>query len=139
MWFNPLVCWLLNSPFHGLISQSTLLMTVAGRKSGRLYTIPMNYVRQGDILYTTSKRTRSWWRNLRGGAEVVLRVQGQALMAKAEVIEEPRAVAEELRCYFELAPKLAKYYGVKRDAQSHFDADAIQQVAAEMVLVRTRL
>jgi len=35
MWYNTLMSWLLRSPFHGLLSKSTLLVTVTGRKSGR--------------------------------------------------------------------------------------------------------
>lgn len=42
---NPVVTWLLRSSLHGILSGSTLLITVTGRKSGRIYTIPVNYVR----------------------------------------------------------------------------------------------
>jgi hypothetical protein len=42
--YNPIVSWLLRSPLQGLMSSSTMLITFAGRKSGKTYTTPVNYV-----------------------------------------------------------------------------------------------
>jgi hypothetical protein len=67
MWYNSMMKWILRSPLHGLISKSTMLITYTGHKSGKLYTIPVNYVRDEDVLSVTSYRHRTWWRNLRGG------------------------------------------------------------------------
>jgi deazaflavin-dependent oxidoreductase (nitroreductase family) len=113
MWFNPIVRSLLRSPLHFLMSRNTLLMTYAGRRSGHVYTTPMNYVRDGDTFFITSLRTHTWWRNLRGRALVELRVQGKDLRAYAEVVEGGDAVVDELRAYFRKAPALAPFYGVK--------------------------
>jgi hypothetical protein len=69
MWYNPLLTWLLRSPLHGLVSNNTLLTTVIGCKSGSNITLPVNYVDMGEELLTVSFRRRTWWRNLRGGAQ----------------------------------------------------------------------
>lgn len=77
MWYNPLLILMLRSPLHPLLSGNTLALTYTGRKSGRTYTTPVNYVRDGDRLWATSYRTRTWWRNLRNGVPVSLRLQGR--------------------------------------------------------------
>jgi hypothetical protein len=57
----------------------------------------VNYVRDGDIITVISRRNRTWWRNLRGGAQVTVRVRGKDLKGVAEVVvEDKEAVAKAL-------------------------------------------
>lgn len=78
---NPFVAALLRSPLHGLLSQQVLLLTYTGRQTGKSYTIPVGYRREGDRLTILS--TRRWWRNLHGGAPVVVRLRGRRRPARA--------------------------------------------------------
>ncbi len=71
---NSFVSLLLRSPLHGFVSGNTMLVSVTGRKTGRVVTIPVNYVQEGDILWVLSYRERTWWRNLLTGAPVTLRL-----------------------------------------------------------------
>ena len=82
---NPTMKVVLRSPLHGLVSNGVMLITVSGRRSGRQYTTPVNYVREGNTLTVFSRRNRSWWRNLRGGAPVTTRVRGRELTGFGEV------------------------------------------------------
>jgi deazaflavin-dependent oxidoreductase (nitroreductase family) len=89
---------MLRSPLHGLVSNSTMLITLSGRKSGRTYTTPVNYVRDGDTITVLSRKGRVWWKNLRGGAPVTLRIRGQDLTGTAEVVDDdPEAIVRALR------------------------------------------
>ena len=49
--YNPIIIWLLRSPLHSLMDKSTILVTITGRKSGKKYTIPVSYMRDGDTLF----------------------------------------------------------------------------------------
>ena len=138
MWYNIFMRWILRSPLHGLLSQNTLLMTYTGRKSGRVYATPMNYVRAAEVFLTTSFRQRTWWRNLRGGAAVTLRVQGQDLPARAEVVEDDAGVAAALLTFLQAVPSWAKYYQVKLGADGQPDAADVAQAAKTRVVVRAR-
>ena len=80
--YNPIVILLLRSPLHSIMDKSTILITFTGRKSGKTYTIPISYVRNGDTLMMISQREHSWWKNLRGGAQVTLYLQGRTLKAR---------------------------------------------------------
>lgn len=87
--------WLLRSPLHGVMSGSVMLITVTGRRTGRAYTTPVNYARDGDELTVVSVLGRTWWRNVRGGAPVTVRIKGRDLAGDAHVVVEggPEAVA----------------------------------------------
>ncbi len=143
MWYNAIMAGLLRSPLHGLLSKSTMLMTYTGRKSGKVYSTPMNYVLTheagAEVLITTSYRHRTWWRNLRGGVPVVVRLQGKALKAQAEAIEDDPKVAEGLGQFLELVPVWAKYYQVELDPGRKPDAADVAEAAKTRVVIRTRL
>ena len=46
--YNPIVKFVLQSPMHPLMSSNTMLLTFPGRKSGKPYTTPINYAREGN-------------------------------------------------------------------------------------------
>ena len=98
---NPLMKRLLRSRFHGVVSDAILLLTFTGRKSGTEYTTPVAYERRGETLYVTSQTDRVWWKNLRGGAQVTVRVSGKRRRGYAEVIEDPDDVAAYVSEYIE--------------------------------------
>ncbi|GAB4533133.1 MAG: nitroreductase/quinone reductase family protein [Anaerolineae bacterium] len=137
MWFNPIMEWLLKSPLHPLISSNTMLITYTGHKSGRLYTTPVNYLRDGDVFTTISYRQRVWWRNLRGGAPVTIRVQGKDLEAVADVVEDDETVAGHLAAYLQKAPRLARYFDVRINPHGQPDPDDVARAARERVIVHT--
>lgn len=91
---NPLVKALLRSPLHGLVSANLLLVTFTGRRSGREYTTPVGYEQLDGTLYVTSQTDRLWWRNLRGGAGVTVRLHGEVRDGHADVIEDDGDVAD---------------------------------------------
>lgn len=98
---NPVMTAFLRSPLHGLVSDSLLLITVTGRKSGREYATPVGYEEVDGTLYVTSQTDRVWWTNLRGGADVSVRLRGEERTGHAEVIEDNRAVAEYVERFVE--------------------------------------
>jgi hypothetical protein len=89
---NPVLAALLRSPLHGLASGRLALITVTGRRSGRRYTFPVGYERDGErvrigVGWPDRKR---WWRNLRGGAPVELRLRGRDYRGRAAVRGDER-------------------------------------------------
>ena len=96
--FNPVMRILLRSPFHRLLSEQILLLTYTGRRSGRQYTLPVGYAQDGEALLVVCQHSelKRWWRNLRGGAPVAVLLRRQQVAARADVIEEPAAVAAEV-------------------------------------------
>ena len=110
---NDFIKMMLRSPLHGLFSGNMMLITVTGRKSGRTITTPVNYYSDGDALWVISVRNRTWWRNVCGGAEVILRLQGRDVKARAEAILDEQAVAKQLGEYVKYLPMSAGPLGVR--------------------------
>ena len=82
---NPFMTTILKSPLHGLVIGNTMLITFTGRKSGKRYTTPIGYIRDGEMVICSTKA--NWWKNLRGGAPVTVRLQGHELKGKGEISE----------------------------------------------------
>jgi hypothetical protein len=89
---NPLVRLVLSSPLHPLLSRSLALITVTGLKSGRTYTFPVGYKQEGDrvTIGVGWPERKRWWRNLRGGAPVRVRLRGNIRSAHAEARGDER-------------------------------------------------
>ena len=136
MWYNPLLIAILRSPLHRLLSRNMLVITYTGRKSGKVYRTPVNFVRDGERLLTTSYRTRTWWRNLRGGAPVSLRLQGREVQASGHVLEDPTDMAEALSAYLRPQPEIAKYFKVDLDASGQPNRDDVTRAAQDRVMIQ---
>jgi deazaflavin-dependent oxidoreductase (nitroreductase family) len=139
MWFNPMTIWLLKSPLHGMISKGVLSVTVTGRKSGKTISTPTNYVRDGNSLWVISWRDRTWWRNLRGGANVRLLLAGKSVEGRGQVIEEEKVVAQSLFDYYRKVPQVAEYVEIGLDAAGLPVSADCERAAQKMVVVRIDL
>jgi deazaflavin-dependent oxidoreductase (nitroreductase family) len=133
---NSFVKVLLNSPFHFLFGPNVALVTVTGRKTGNAISTPINVTRDGNVYVATSTRTRTWWRNLRGGAIAQLHVTGQTIQVHGEVVETVSEVTDSLRRYFQQNPQLAKYFNVHLGADGQPVQADLQRAATERVIIR---
>jgi len=98
---NPLMKWLLRSPFHGVVSHVYMLITFTGRKSGRVYTTPVQYKRtNAQELFFITGRDYVWWRNLEGGADVIVRIKGEDHLAKADISLNPQVICHALETMY---------------------------------------
>ena len=137
---NPLMERLLRSPLHGLVSDSLLLLTFTGRRSGTEYTTPVGYDELDGALFVTSQTDRTWWRNLRDGADVTVRLRGERRHGRAEVIEDDREVAGYVRGYLERhGPDAASRIALSIDDAEVPDLETLEAGLAEVVVVRIDL
>ena len=137
--FNAFVKLLLRSPLHGLLG-NVMLITVTGRRSGKLITTPVQFARDGEDLLATSDRRRTWWRNLRGGAPVTVRLKGSDRSGQAGLAADDRAaVAEGIAAYLRAAPAAARWFKIALDSEGRPDPAALARVAGERVVTRIRL
>ena len=85
---NPLLRIVLSSPLHGPLSDSLLVLSYIGRRSGRRRATPVQYAPFGDDLVLVAARAshKSWWRNFRDPAPVTITLRGRRDRAVAEVL-----------------------------------------------------
>jgi deazaflavin-dependent oxidoreductase (nitroreductase family) len=135
---NSTMKFVLRSPVHGMVSKTILLITFTGRKSGKSFSTPVSYSQTDDQV--TIFTHANWWKNLRGGAPVTLRIQGRDLQGLPEpVAEDKQAVAAGLAAHLRKVPSDATYYGVTFDDQKNPRAEEVQQAAQSVVMLRIRL
>jgi hypothetical protein len=130
---NGFIKSILRSPFHKIWSGNTLVLFITGRASGKTIATPVNYARQGPNLYMTSLRERHWWRNLRGGAPVQVRLGGKKPEGWAEVLERQELVQGHLATYFNLRPKSARYFHFDIQPSGQPDLVQLERAAKDRV------
>lgn len=135
---NQAMKFVLRSPVHGMMSKSILLITFTGRKSGKTYTTPVSYSQAGNQVYVFTHA--AWWKNLRGGAPVRVRIRGRELQGLAEPVDEDKQVitaglAEHLR----KVPSDAKYYKVTFDEGGNPRVEDVEKAVQTVVMIRIEL
>ncbi|MFL5780732.1 MAG: nitroreductase/quinone reductase family protein [Thermoleophilaceae bacterium] len=91
---NRVVSGLVRTPvLHRLVSGRIALITVTGRRSGRQFTFPVFYTQDGDrvTIEVGWPERKVWWRNLRDGGEVRMRLRGTQRTGHAQAHGDVRA------------------------------------------------
>ena len=90
---NPFVRAVLSSRLHRLLSRGLALITVTGRRSGRQYTFPVGYHQDADrvIVSVGWPERKRWWRNLRHGGRVEMRIRGKRRAGHAQAHGDERS------------------------------------------------
>lgn len=136
---NAIMGWLIKSPFGKLMGESLAVITVTGRKTGRLISTPINVARKGDRFTTTSTRERTWWRNLRGGAGADLHVGGRDFRVIATVFESDEEVKRALGEYCRNYPQAARFLKVIIREDGSPEEASLTSTAGERVVIELRL
>lgn len=133
---NPIVRFLLRSSIHGFWSGSLLLITFTGLKSGRHFTTPVRYVCVGETVKCFTSKENLWWRNLRGGADVVLRLKGQDRRYHATAIEnDPDRVREALVYYLGIFPQDAAYHDIRLNRDKSLVSEDLERASGNAIVV----
>jgi len=139
---NPLVVRLLRSPLHRVLGGGLMLITVTGRRSGRVYTIPVGYQRDGEVLHVlvSKARRKQWWRNFRSAAPLQVELRGERLGAVGRLVD-PRSeqFVRVVEATLRRLPLLARQLGVERDARAGSSAAQREAIARETALVEITL
>ena len=133
---NPMMRIMLHLPIHGLLSGSLMLITFTGRKSGRTFTTPVRYIETDGVVRCFTSSEHQWWRNLRGGADVVLRVRGKDRPYRAVAIEnDPQQVRKWLVYYLDLFPQDAVYHDIKLNRDKTLVEEDLERASHNSIVV----
>lgn len=135
---NQAMKFVLRSPVHGIVSNSVLLISFTGRKSGKVYTTPVSYSQSGDQVTIFTHAT--WWKNLHGDTPITLRIRGQERQGMAQpVAEDKQAIADALSAHLRKTPSDARYYGVTFDANGNPGREQVEKAVQTVVMIRVQL
>ncbi len=135
---NDFMAWVLRSPFHGILSNGMMLITITGRKTGNTYTTPVGYYEEGGYLWVITSRERKWWRNLQGGAKVDLLLKRKPVQGETETELDENSVEARMVEYLRHVPQAAKPMGIRVENQSP-NAEDIARTAKDRLFVRIKL
>lgn len=139
-WMNSAVKGMLHTPgLERWLGRGIALLTFTGRKSGKAYTTPVSYHREGDTVIILTKTFRRWWRNLSERPEVELRLSGRDFrgMAVASVGDERELPT--LESFLEHRPVDAKAYGITLTPEGHVPEEALHALLSQIVVIRVTL
>ncbi len=132
---NSIVRALLRSPLHGALSRRLLIVTVTGRRTGKIYRLPVAYVEHDGTLLIGAGG--AWRRNLRPGEPVTVRLRGRDRLADAEVITDEERAAELYRHILRGNPVHGRFAGIGIGADGAPDrADLRRALARGVAVVR---
>ena len=133
---NDFVKFFLRTPLY-IFMGDTMLITVTGCKTGKKYTTPVGFYREGNTLWIISSRDRTWWRNLQSGAEVEMRICGKDVTGFAETLLDEEAVAKQIIEYVRHIPMSAKALGVRVE-NGEPNPDDAARLAKERLFVKIK-
>ena len=124
--------FLLRRNWMGSMGDELMVITVTGRKSGRSYSTPIGFVRDGAG-YVAVSRGSQWVRNATAASAVTLEIKGRSIKARATQITDPDEQLRIVELYREQRRKnFTTYLGVAIDAA----ADALRSALEARELVR---
>jgi deazaflavin-dependent oxidoreductase (nitroreductase family) len=135
---NDFMTWVLRSPFHNIMSNGMMLITVVGRKTGKEYTFPVGYYNEGEYLWVITSRDRTWWRNLQGGADVGLLLKRKPVSAFAKPELEEKSVEARIPEYLRHVPQASKPMGIRME-NGEPNAEDIARTAKDRLFIRIKL
>lgn len=133
---NDFVTFFLRTPLHVFLGD-TMLITVTGRKTGRKYSTPVGFYRANGCLWVITSRDRTWWRNVRNGAEVSILLEGKTVNAFAEAELDEKAVEARMLEYICQVPMAAKPLGIRTENKIP-NEDDVRRAARVRLFVKVK-
>jgi deazaflavin-dependent oxidoreductase (nitroreductase family) len=133
---NVVVRLLLKSPLHFLMSNSVLLISYIGRKSGAVHSTPVRYIRSGSRLRCFTSEPVQWWRNVQANPSVSLVVQGKKNPYTAIVLErDPAQVQQLLSEFLSVYPQDAAYQEIRLNSDGSLNNDDLAKASHSAIVV----
>ena len=139
---NPLFSWILRSPFHWLVSPGVTLITVTGRRTGRRYTIPVGYQRDGDtvVILVSEASKKQWWRNYVEPGPAELLLKGMPVRGSAQVMPpESPEFREWAERTFRRLPFLGRQFSVAYNRRAGLTDAQVAHLGREAAIVKITL
>ena len=119
--------WLLRRGLLGSLGAEIMVVTVRGRKTGRQYSTPIGFLRDGETVIALS-RGSNWYRNAVATGTATIEIRRQRMNVRVEAV---KAQAERERIFElykrERAKNFSRLFGVPADAP---EAELQQALAA---------
>jgi hypothetical protein len=138
---NPPMRALLRSPLHGIASRNLAILDYTGRKSGRHFSTPLSFVREGSVVRFLSSHNTGWWKNFKDGpTPVEIEIACKTVSGVARLWDsDSEQLRNGVRRFLTALPRDAVIYGIGLDADRKPLESDIEKKANHVVLVEVEL
>jgi hypothetical protein len=138
---NPPMRALLRSPMHGVASRNLAILDYRGRKSGRRFSTPLSFVREGSVVRFLSSHNTRWWMNFKDGpTPVEIEIARTTVSGTARLLDsDSDALRNGVRRFLTALPRDAAIYGIGLDSNRKPRESDIEKKANHVVLVEVEL
>lgn len=84
-WAMSFQVWLLRRGWMGSLSNEIMVITVAGRKTGRRYSTPIGFLRDGETIIALS-RGSNWYKNAVATGMAQIEIKQQKMDVRVEAV-----------------------------------------------------
>ena len=126
--------FLLRRNWLGSMGDEIMVITTTGRKSGRSYTTPIGYLRDGSSIIALNPGGGSnWYKNVLKNKQARLEIKGKTYLAQAAPIDDPEDRKRVFELYRQERTKRFKLlFGVEADAS----LEELEQALASRRFIR---
>jgi F420H(2)-dependent quinone reductase len=141
---NPVLRPLLRSRAGRRLGKHLALIRYRGRRTGQSYELPVQYAQVDSTVWILpgTPQHKTWWRNLRDGADVDLMLAGNSLRGRAIAIDggqHPDEVAKGLAAYVAALPRAGRTLGLSSSQAFDPSGADVRRVTQNIILVRVDL
>ncbi len=115
---------LLRLPFPTPLTRRLMLVSFTGRKTGKAYQQPVSYVQQGDTLLTPGGG--KWKLNLREDQPVRIRLRGQDVLARPELVKDPDEIERLIAVMTAPNPTVSAFVGIPKGPDGRLDRGRLE-------------
>ncbi len=110
--------FLLRRNWMGKMGKIVMIITTTGRKSGKLFSTPIGFQRQGNnILAFTIGGISNWYKNVEKNPVVTLEIQQKKQQMRGEHVTDMNDISQILELYQREQPNmLPRFFGIPADA-----------------------
>lgn len=114
----------LGLPVATPLGKRLMLAFIVGRKTGKTYRQPMSYVRDGNVMLTPGGG--KWKLNLQDGKPVRLRIRGQDVSARPELVGDADEVDRLLSVILMANPGAGSFVRIPTNPDGSLDQAVLQ-------------
>jgi deazaflavin-dependent oxidoreductase (nitroreductase family) len=109
--------FLLRRNMMGSAGNFLMVITTTGRKSGKPFSVPIGYLRDGETIYAFNLGGESnWYKNMLAEPYVKLEIKGKAYQMRGETVADQAEAERVLGLYQEQQPSTAqRFFGLAAD------------------------
>jgi deazaflavin-dependent oxidoreductase (nitroreductase family) len=124
--------FLLRRGWMGKMDSFIMLITTTGRKSGKKFTTPIAYQRDGEHIIAINPGNSNWFHNLAASGEAVLEIQRQVIPVTGVVVKDDQERQRIFNLYRQNPSNFERLFKTSTSASE----TELQQVLAKWQFVK---